>query len=188
MARVRQIRDRPRAMHGHLWQLCCRIGRTATVACQMVGSHARCHHLPRATGARRGVNAGTAQRAGDGSRAYPANRHRLWIRTRSFVRRWPVQRPIGAASGPVTRTHTLMRKLLGRGSIPCAVRRQTHVFAAGATPVGPGVTLVTPPGEPSESKMPFGHAVAGGKHKLSARQPAPLQALMSAARERNRAH
>ena len=121
-----------------LWQLCCRIGRTATVTCQMVGSHARCHHLSRATGARRGVNAGTAQRAGDGSRAYPANRHRLWIRTRSFVRRWPVQRPIGAASGPVTRTHTLMRKLLGRGSIPCAVRRQTHVFAAGAMGRGGG--------------------------------------------------
>ena len=36
--------------------------------------------------------------------------------------------------------------------------------------------------------MPSGHAVAGGQHKLSARQPAPLQALMAAARERDRAH
>eukprot|EP00964_Phaeocystis_antarctica_P001770 scaffold923_cov66-Phaeocystis_antarctica.AAC.2 len=31
--------------------------------------------LPRATGMRRGVNAGTAQRAGDGGRVYLANRH-----------------------------------------------------------------------------------------------------------------
>ena len=56
-------------------QLCCRIGRTATVAFQMVALHARCHNLPRATGMRRGVNTGTAQRAGDGGRVYLANRH-----------------------------------------------------------------------------------------------------------------
>ena len=54
-----------------------------------------------------------------------------------------------------------MQKLLGRGSISCAVRRQTHVFAAGATKselvsrrprlvLETGVTLVTPPGEPSD--------------------------------------
>ena len=82
-----------------LWQLCCRIGRTTTVACQRVGSYARGHHLPRATGARRGVNNGAAQRAGDGSRVYPAIRHRLWIRTRSSVRRLTIQRRIGAAFG-----------------------------------------------------------------------------------------
>ena len=82
-----------------LWQLCCRIGRTTTVACQRVGSYARGHHLPRATGARRGVNNGAAQRAGDGSRVYPAIRHRLWIRTRSSVRRLTIQRLIGAAFG-----------------------------------------------------------------------------------------
>ena len=82
-----------------LWQLCCRIGRTTTVAFQMVGSHARGHNLPRATGARRGVNNGAAQRAGDGSRVYPAIRHRLWIRTRSSVRRLTIQRRIGAAFG-----------------------------------------------------------------------------------------
>ena len=70
-----------------------------TVACQMVGSHARGHNLPRATGARRGVNNGAAQRAGDGSRVYPAIRHRLWIRTRSSVRRLTIQRRIGAAFG-----------------------------------------------------------------------------------------
>jgi hypothetical protein len=28
-----------------LLQQCCRIGHTATVACQMGGSNARCHHL-----------------------------------------------------------------------------------------------------------------------------------------------
>ena len=82
-----------------LWQLCCRIGRTTTVACQRVGSYARGHHLPRATGARRGVNNGAAQRAGDGSRVYPAIRHHLWIRTRSSVRRLTIQRPTGAAFG-----------------------------------------------------------------------------------------
>ena len=90
------------------------------------------------------MNAGTAQRAGDGdgSRAYSANRHRLWIRMRSFVRR-------ALASSKADRrglwarhadTHTLMWKHLGRGSIPCAVRRQTHVFAAGPPSPSCGVT------------------------------------------------
>jgi hypothetical protein len=54
-----------------------------TVAFQMVGSHARGHNLPRATGARRGVNNGAAKRAGDGDRAYPTNRHRDCIRMRA---------------------------------------------------------------------------------------------------------
>ena len=37
-----------------LWQLCCRIGRATTVACQVADSRARYHRLQRATGAGRG--------------------------------------------------------------------------------------------------------------------------------------
>ena len=82
-------RPAPAADHAAaLWQLCCRIGRMATVAFQRWSLHARCHNLRRATGARRGVHTGTAQRAGDGGHVYPANGHRLWFRTRSCVRRW----------------------------------------------------------------------------------------------------
>ena len=68
-----------------LWQLCCRIGRTTTVACQVVDSRARYHRLQMATGAECGANAVIAQRARDGPRAYQANRHRVCIRTRSGV-------------------------------------------------------------------------------------------------------
>ena len=106
-----------------LWQLCCRIGRTTTVAFQMVGSHARGHNLPRATGARRGVNNGAAKRAGDGDRAYPANRHRVCIRTRSCVRRLPILISIGAAFGGDPETGKLTGVLAGRGRVPCAVGR-----------------------------------------------------------------
>ena len=115
-----------------LWQLCCRIGRTTTVAFQMVGSHARGHNLPRATGARRGVNSGAAQRAGDGSRAYPANRHHVCIRTRSCVRRLPIFLSIGAAFGGDPETGKLTGVLAGRGRVPCAVGR--HAARASGTP------------------------------------------------------
>ena len=54
---------------------------TTTVACQVVGSRARCHRVQMATIAERGANAGTAQRARDGRRAYTANRHRVCIGT-----------------------------------------------------------------------------------------------------------
>jgi hypothetical protein len=67
---------RPR--RGAEWQLCCRIGHTTTVACQVVGSRSSCHRLQTATGAERCANAGTAQRARNGRRAYPANRHHVW--------------------------------------------------------------------------------------------------------------
>ena len=115
-----------------LWQLCCRIGRTTTVAFQMVGSHARGHNLPRATGARRGVNNGAAKRAGDGDRAYPANRHRVCIRTRSCVRRLPLFLSIGAAFGGDPETGKLTGVLPGRGRVPCAVGR--HAARASGTP------------------------------------------------------
>ena len=108
-----------------LWQLCCRIGRATTVACQVVDSRARYHRLQRATGAGRGANAGTAQRAGDRGRTYPANRHRVCIRTRSCVRRFPILIAIGAAFGYGTRAHTLSRILLGCGAAQCTVRRQS---------------------------------------------------------------
>ena len=66
-----------------LWQLWCRVGHTTTITCQVVDSHALYHRLQRATGAERGENVGTAQRAGNGGRAYPANQHRVCIRTLS---------------------------------------------------------------------------------------------------------
>ena len=74
--------------------------------------------------AERGANAGTARRARDGRRAYPANRHRVCIRTRSDVRRLTILVPIGAGFGHGTRTRTLSRTLTGREASKCAVRRQ----------------------------------------------------------------
>ena len=112
-----------------LWQLCCRIGTTTTIACQVVDSRARCHRVQMATIAERGANAGTAQRARDGGRAYPANRHRVCIGTRSCVRRLTILVPIGAAFGHGTRTHTLSRTLTGREASKCAVRPQSAARA-----------------------------------------------------------
>ena len=60
-----------------------------------------------------------------GSRVYPANRHCDWIRTRSCGRRWPIPTPIGAAFGDEPQGHS-RRILLGRGCIPCAVRKNTR--------------------------------------------------------------
>ena len=94
-----------------LWQLWWRVGRTTTITCQVVESHALYHRLQRATGAGRGANAGTAQRAGDGGRTYPANQHRVCIHTLSCVRRLTMLVPIGTAFGYGTRTHTLSRTL-----------------------------------------------------------------------------
>ncbi len=108
-----------------LWQLWCRVGRTATITCQVVESHALYHHLQRATGAGRGANAGTAQRAGDGGRTYPANQHRVCIHTLSCVRRLTMLVPIGTAFGYGTRTHTLSRTLPRREASRCAVRPQS---------------------------------------------------------------
>ena len=103
-----------------LWQLCCRIGHTTTVACQVVGSRSSCHRLQTATGAERCASAGTAQRARNGRRAYPANRHHVCTCRRSCVRRLTISIPIGAAFGYDTRTHTLRRTPIGRGPIPAA--------------------------------------------------------------------
>ena len=80
----------------------------------MVGSRARYHRVQMATIAERGANAGTARRARDGRRAYPANRHRVCIGTRSCVRRLTISIAIGAAFGHGTRTRTLSRTLTGR--------------------------------------------------------------------------
>ena len=108
-----------------LWQLWCRVGRTTTITCQVVESHALYHRLQRATGAGPGANAGTAQRAGDGGRTYPANQHRVCIHTLSCVRRLTMLVPIGTAFGYGTRTHTLSRTLPGREASRCAVRPQS---------------------------------------------------------------
>ena len=102
---------------------------TTTVACQVVGSRARCHRVQMATIAERGANAGTARRARDGRRAQPANRHRVCIRTRSCVRRLTILVPIGAGFGHGTRTHTLSRTLTGREASKCAVRPQSAARA-----------------------------------------------------------
>ena len=131
-----------------LWQLCCRIGHTTTVACQVVGSRSSCHRLQATTGAERGANAGTAQRARDGRRAYPANRHRVCIRTRSCVRRLTISIAIGAAFGYDTRAHALSRTLTRREASQCAVRPQSGQTPAGVTPRASwclrGSTLVSP--------------------------------------------
>ena len=108
-----------------LWQLWCRVGRTTTITCQVVESHAIYHRLQRATGAGPGANAGTAQRAGDGGRTYPANQHRVCIHTLSCVRRLTMLVPIGMAFGYGTRTHTLSRTLPRREASRCAVRPQS---------------------------------------------------------------
>ena len=76
--------------------------------------------LQTATGAERCANAGTAQRARNGRRAYPANRHHVCTCRRSCVRRLTISIPIGAAFGYDTRTHTLRRTPIGRGPIPAA--------------------------------------------------------------------
>ena len=62
------------------------------------------------------------------------------------------------------------------GSSGVAGARRGHVVRASGAP---GVDLDDlAASRTEESKMPSGHAVAGGQHKLSARQPAPLQALL----------
>ena len=127
-----------------LWQLCCRIGTTTTIACQVVDSRARYHRVQMATIAERGANAGTARRARDGRRAYPANRHRVCIRTRSCVRRLTISIAIGAAFGYDTRAHALSRTLTRREASQCAVRPQAHASRPGATRSRAGVTGARP--------------------------------------------
>ena len=120
----------PAAEHAAaLWQLCCRIGTTTTIACPVVDSRARCHRVQMATMAERGANAGTARRASDGRRAHPAIRHRVCIRTRSGVRRLTILVPIGAGFGHGTRTRTLSRTPTGREASKCAVRPQSAARA-----------------------------------------------------------
>ena len=96
---------------------------TTTIACQVVDSRARYHRVQMATIAERGANAGTARRARDGRRAYPANRHRVCIRTRSCVRRLTISIAIGAAFGYDTRAHALSRTLTRREASQWSVRR-----------------------------------------------------------------
>ena len=115
-------------------QLCCRIGTTTTIACQVVDSRARCHRVQMATVVERGANAGTARRARDGRRAYPANRHRVCIRTRSCVRRLTISIAVGAAFGYDTRAHVPSRTLTGREASQCAVSPQSGQTPAGVTP------------------------------------------------------
>ena len=133
-----------------LWQLWWRVGRTTTITCQVVESHALYHRLQRATGAGRGANAGTAQRAGDGGRTYPANQHRVCIHTLSCVRRLTILVPIGTAFGYGTRTHTLSRTLAGREASQCAVRPQSqrdgrHLGPKAGATISPDVHPTVPP-------------------------------------------
>ena len=133
-ARVRSARRPPPSLAADhaaaLWQLWCRVGRTTTITCQVVESHALYHRLQRATGAGPDANAGTAQRAGDGGRTCPANQHHVWIHTLSCVRRLTMLVPIGMAFGYGTRTHTLSRSLAGREASKCAVRPQSAAQCA----------------------------------------------------------
>ena len=140
-----------------LWQLCCRIGRTTTVACQRVGSYARCHHLrPRATGSILGTNSRATQQAGELAAADPANRARLARRLQLAARRRPEKLPRGAPFGVELEraiAHGLLRS--GRPGAPqsAALGTNPRLVSLGRDSVFPrlgvGVTLVTPPGKPS---------------------------------------
>ena len=151
-----------------LWQLCCRIGTTTTIACQVVDSRARCHRVQMATIAERGANAGTAQRARDGGRDYPAIRHRVCIGTRSCVRRLTILVPIGAAFGHGTRTHTLSRSLAGREASKCAVRPQSAARADHlARSPSEQITTTGSPNQVREGSRPSKAALVRGYHPRS---------------------
>jgi len=114
-----------------LWQLCCRIGRTTTVACQRVGSYARCHHLrPRATGSILGTNSRATQRAGELAAADPANRARLARRLQLAARRRPEKLPRGAPFGVELERAIAHGVLGGRWSVPCADTAPDRRFRA----------------------------------------------------------
>ena len=107
-----------------LWQLCCRIGRTTTVACQRVGSYARCHHLrPRATGSILGTNSRATQRAGELAAADPAYRARRGRRLELAARSSPEVLLCGASFGHELERALVRGKLVGCGAIQRAVRR-----------------------------------------------------------------
>ena len=107
-----------------LWQLCCRIGRTTTVACQRVGSYARCHHLrPRATGSILGTNSRATQRAGELAAADPAYRARLGRRLELAARSRPAILLCGASFGHALERALVRGKLVGCGAIQRDVRR-----------------------------------------------------------------
>eukprot|EP00964_Phaeocystis_antarctica_P002294 scaffold1195_cov35-Phaeocystis_antarctica.AAC.3 len=107
-----------------LWQLCCRIGRTTTVACQRVGSYARCHHLrPRATGSILGTNSRATQRAGELAAADPAYRARLARRLQLVACSRPEKLPRAAPFGVELERAIAHGGLRGRGVVRCAVRR-----------------------------------------------------------------
>eukprot|EP00964_Phaeocystis_antarctica_P006160 scaffold3354_cov63-Phaeocystis_antarctica.AAC.6 len=106
-----------------LWQLCCRIGRTTTVACQRVGSYARCHHLrPRATDSILGTNSRATQRAGELAAADPAYHARLARRLQLAARSRPEKLTRGAPFGVELERAIAHGGLCGRGAVRCAVR------------------------------------------------------------------
>jgi len=127
---------RPARLRDHaaaLWQLCCRIGRTTTVAWQRVGPYARCHHLrPRATGSILGTNSRATQRAGEMAAADPAYRARLGGRLELAARSRPEILLCGASFGHEAERALVRGKLVGFGAIQRAVRR--HAARASATP------------------------------------------------------
>ena len=107
-----------------LWQLCCRIGRTTTVACQRVGSYARCHHLrPQATGSILVTNSRATQRAGELAAADPAYRARRGRRLELAARSSPEVLLCGASFGHELERALVRGKLVGCGAIQRAVRR-----------------------------------------------------------------
>ena len=107
-----------------LWQLCCRIGRTTTVACQRVGSYARCHHLrPQATGSILVTDSRATQRAGELAAADPAYRARRGRRLELAARSSPEVLLCGASFGHELERALVRGKLVGCGPIQRAVRR-----------------------------------------------------------------
>ena len=107
-----------------LWQLCCRIGRTTTVACQRVSSYARCHHLrPRATGSILGTNSRATQRADELAAADPVNRSRLGRRLELDARSRPEIWPCGAPFGHELERTLVRGNLVSCGASPWAVGR-----------------------------------------------------------------
>ena len=169
----------PEADHAAaLWQLCCRIGRTTTVAWQRVGPYARCHHLrPRATGSILGTNSRATQRAGELAAADPAYRARLARRLQLDARSRPETLLGGAPFGHALERALVRGKLVGCGAIQRDVRRLLYATRPAVTRksslAGPPALGHPPIGHPGLATPRFRHTSFGTTHLESTILPRP---------------